>query len=94
MHKVAIYEAKNKFTHIVREAEKGEAVELTRHGKPVAVLVGMDRYVELKRDARSFSRVFDEFQTEWSIELEGTGDAEKDPFKNLRPKDSGRDVFL
>jgi len=61
VNKFAIFEAKNRLTHIIREAEKGDTVELTRHGKPVAVLVGMEKYAQLKGCVRSFSRVFDEF---------------------------------
>ena len=36
---VAISEAKGRLTDLVRRAERGEAVELTRHGKPVIRLV-------------------------------------------------------
>jgi prevent-host-death family protein len=72
VNKFAIFEAKNRLTHIIREAEKGDTVELTRHGKPVAVLVGMEKYAELQGCVRSFSRVFDEFQAEWpAIQAEG-----------------------
>ena len=36
---VAISEAKGRLTDLVRRAERGEPVELTRHGKPVIRLV-------------------------------------------------------
>jgi prevent-host-death family protein len=35
----SIAEASDNFTGIVHEAESGDTVEVTRHGKPVAVLV-------------------------------------------------------
>lgn len=94
MNKVAIFEAKNRLTQIVREAEKGDSNELTRYGKPVAVLVGMDMYAQLNVNARSFSRLFREFQDEWSGEAARVSEGEEDPFKNIRSKDSGRDVSL
>jgi prevent-host-death family protein len=37
--KIAIAEAKANFAEIIRRAEAGEEVELTRYGKPVAMLV-------------------------------------------------------
>jgi prevent-host-death family protein len=37
--KIAIAEAKSQFAELIRRAEAGEEVELTRYGKPVAMLV-------------------------------------------------------
>lgn len=36
---IGIYEAKTHFARLVAQAEKGERITITRHGKPVAVLV-------------------------------------------------------
>ncbi len=36
--KVSTAEAKNRFTELIRAVEAGEAVVITRHGKPVAQL--------------------------------------------------------
>jgi prevent-host-death family protein len=94
VNKIAIFEAKNRLTHIIREAEKGDTVELTRHGKPVAVLVGIEKYAQLKGGVRSFSRVFNEFKTEWSIDVTRPSEGEVDPFENIRSLDSGRDISL
>ena len=44
MTTVSIAEAKNQLTRIVQQAEKGESVHITRHGKPVAVLVSETEY--------------------------------------------------
>lgn len=38
--RIAIAEAKAQFAEIVRRAEAGEEIELTRHGRPVARIVG------------------------------------------------------
>jgi prevent-host-death family protein len=40
---VTAAQAKGKLAECIRKAESGEAVIITRHGKPVAVLVGADR---------------------------------------------------
>lgn len=37
-----ITEAKNRLPSLVHRVEKGPAVKLTRHGRPVAVLVSRD----------------------------------------------------
>ena len=40
---VAIAEAKAQFAELIRRAEAGEAIELTRYGRPVARIVAVDR---------------------------------------------------
>lgn len=48
---VSVAEAKAKFAEYVRRAETGDVVVLSRHGKPVAALVGtedIDRLVRLR----------------------------------------------
>ncbi|MHA3916607.1 type II toxin-antitoxin system Phd/YefM family antitoxin [Halovulum sp. GXIMD14793] len=43
--KIAIAEAKAQFAELIRRAEAGEAIELTRYGRPVACIVAADRSV-------------------------------------------------
>ncbi len=61
MKKVALSEAKDDLSRILRQAEKEEIV-ITRHGKPAGVLIGFnseDDWFEyrLQNDARFLSRV-------------------------------------
>lgn len=42
---IAIAEAKAQFAELIRRAEAGEAIELTRYGRPVARIVAADRPV-------------------------------------------------
>ena len=42
---IAIAEAKAQFAELIRRAEAGEAIELTRHGRPVARIIAADRPV-------------------------------------------------
>jgi prevent-host-death family protein len=61
MKKVALSEAKDDLSRILRQAEKEEVV-ITRHGKPAGVLIGFkseDDWFEyrLENDARFLSRV-------------------------------------
>lgn len=61
MKKVALSEAKDDLSRVLRQAEK-EEVLITRHGKPAGVLIGFkseDDWFEyrLQNDARFLSRV-------------------------------------
>ena len=47
MPQVPIAEAKNALTRLIHEVEQGETFHITRHGKPVAVLVSEDVYARL-----------------------------------------------
>jgi len=42
---IAIAEAKAQFAELIRRAEAGEAIELTRYGRPVARIIAADRPV-------------------------------------------------
>jgi len=48
MTTVSIAEAKNQLPRIVQQAETGDPVHITRHGKPVAVLVSEAEYERLR----------------------------------------------
>ena len=48
MSQVSIAEAKNTLTRLIYEAERGEVIHITRHGKPVAVLLSEEAYEHLK----------------------------------------------
>ena len=44
MCRATIYDARNNFSSLVKVAEGGEPVELTRHDKPVAALISWSDY--------------------------------------------------
>lgn len=44
MCRTSIYEARNNFSALVKLAEEGETVELTRYDKPVAVIISYGEY--------------------------------------------------
>jgi len=43
MKQVGVYAAKTNLPRLIEEVERGETVTITRHGKPVARLVPVDR---------------------------------------------------
>jgi len=59
MQEVPITEAKNAFTALVHQVEGGEVVHLTRHGRPVAVLLSELEYQDLRQHAASRGDLFD-----------------------------------
>lgn len=44
MSEAAISTLKNQLPEWVHKAEQGEDIQITRHGKPVAVMVSLERY--------------------------------------------------
>ena len=56
MRKIQLREAKATLSALVEEAAHGETAVITRHGKPRAVIVGVDEWNRL-RDVPSFGRL-------------------------------------
>ena len=69
---------------MIREAEKGNAVRLTRHGKPVAVLMSEREYRRLS--ALSVRKDPGQFLERWRAErpsgLPGISDTEVDSWRD------------
>lgn len=57
MCRATIYDARNNFSALVKRAEQGEPVELTRHNKPVAVLISYEEYTARKPKKDFFERM-------------------------------------
>ena len=47
MDTVSLSDAKSRFAHLVQAAEAGQVVHISRHGKPVAVLLSEQAYAAL-----------------------------------------------
>jgi len=88
----SIAEARNNLPKLVREAEAGAPVELTRRGQSVAVLVGRREYDRLATRARRFSEAWNEFTRKVDlVELRIDPDEIFDGVRDTRP---GRNVGL
>ena len=61
MNSVAVKEAKNNFTHLLHLVEKNEPVQISRHGKPVAVLSSVE-YFENAGKSSAFAESLDSWQ--------------------------------
>ena len=51
MNSVAVKEAKNNFTHLLHLVENGEPVQISRHGKAVAVLASVSSFNEANQNS-------------------------------------------
>src|SRR4051794_39993326 len=87
----SIADARSNLPSIVDEAEAGHAIELTRRGKPVAVIMSL-REVERLRGTRSqFSAAYRGFLESHSLRDVGL---EPDFFESSRDHELGRKVSL
>jgi prevent-host-death family protein len=88
----SIAAARSNLPQLVRQAEAGEPIELTRRGESVAVLIGRKQYERLTTGSRRFSEAWKEFTRE--VEL---SELEIDPgevFSDVRDARPGREVGL
>lgn len=68
MFESPIYDAKNNFSSLIKKAETGEAIKITRHNKPVAVLLSYEEFTKIKPSQTNFLDNLEKFRTKWHIE--------------------------
>ena len=88
----SIAEARSSLPSLVREVESGKSVELTRRGRPVAVLIGRQEYMRLASRHRGFSEAYAEFSR--AIDLEELAIHPEEVFAGARDQVHGRKVDL
>lgn len=87
----SIAEARNHFTTIVRDVEQESAIELTRRGKPVAVLLSIQEYKRLSGSQEGFWKAFTAFRNRVNLQ---DLDIKPDIFTGLRDQSPGREIAL
>ena len=65
--KHSIAEARRNLPRLIRDAEQGKTVELTRRGKLVAVLIGRGEFERLAAGRRGFCDAYADFVTSVDI---------------------------
>ncbi|MBI5510264.1 MAG: type II toxin-antitoxin system Phd/YefM family antitoxin [Deltaproteobacteria bacterium] len=84
----SIADARNQLPRLVHQAEAGQAVEITRRGRAVAVVVSIDDYAQLSGRAPRLTDGVAEFRAKYpDVDL---GDA----FDGLRDRAVGRHVEI
>ncbi len=87
----SIAQARDRLARLIREAETGPPVELTRRGEPVAVIVSIRDFEHLRGEKVSFSDALKEFRKEHDLRTNGI---EPTVFEGLRERSPGRPVRL
>ncbi len=90
--KHSIAEARRNLPKLIRDAECGKTVELTRRGEPVAVLVGRRTFERLAAGRRGFADAYRDFAA--VVDLSTLALDPDEVFGNTREKRPGRDVRL
>jgi prevent-host-death family protein len=88
----SIAAARSNLPQLVRQAESGEPIELTRRGESVAVLIGRRQYERLASRSRRFSEAWNEFTRE--VELSELAIDPDEIFSDLRDMRPGREGGL
>jgi prevent-host-death family protein len=86
----SIAQARKELARLVDEAEAGAEVQLTRRGRPVAVVVSVGEFQQLKQP-RGFGDAYREFRQRFPAKK---GGIEPKYLAALRDRTSGRKVDL
>lgn len=89
--KYSIAEARQDLAAIVKELEQQPAIQITRRGQPVAVLISAREYERLSSRQTGFWEAYASFLEQ--VDLARLG-LEPDFLNDLRQADTGREVGL
>ena len=87
----AIAEARANLPTIVDEVEAGAAVQFTRRGKVIAVMISIGEYERLRRKRTTFQDAYQQFLKKHSLEQAGIEPGFVD---RLRDRSAGRKTRL
>lgn len=87
----SVSEARGRLPDLIEEAQAGEAVQLTRHGKTVAVLVSAREFERMKKGGKTFAEAYAEYRQKFP---EGELDLPADYWESIRDRSPGREVDL
>ena len=87
----SIADARSNLPRIVDQAEAGAEVELTRRGRPVAVVVSRRTFDRLRETRGQFSEAYQRFLEQFSLDEIGF---DQDELTRVRDKTPGRRVRL
>ncbi len=90
-HRYSIADARTSLPTIVNQVEGGRNIELTRRGRPVAVVVSLREFERLRGDRPRFGDVYRSFLKKHSLAQVGLDDGFG---VSIRDKGAGREVSL
>ncbi len=90
-NKVSVAEARQHFARLIKRAEQGNAIEITRRGVPVAVLLSASEYSAITGERPSFIDAMRRVRDRLGVDELEIGDVE---FEGLRDESPGREISL
>lgn len=82
-----VAQARNRLPQLLHEVEQGEAVSITRRGRPVAVVMSRRQFVKLRGESRGFRAAYDA----WRATIDARDlDLPREYFRGLRDRTHGR----
>ncbi len=87
----SVADARKSLPNLIRDAESGYDVEITRRGRLVAVLLSSEEYQRLKGHRRRFKQIYADFLDRFDPAEVGLDD---DFILSLRDQSTGREVDL
>lgn len=90
-HRYSVAEARTHLPAIIDQAEAGEAVELTRRGRSVAVVLSREAFEQLRSERPRFGDAYRAFLQRFTLDEVGL---ERDFAASVRDRSPGRKVKL
>jgi prevent-host-death family protein len=85
----SIAEARNRFAEILHDLEHLSRVEVTRRGRPVAVLLSFEEYEQLCAGRITFTDAYEAFRDAFDLTAQ---EIEPEVFEGLRDASPGREM--
>ena len=85
----SVAEARNRFAEIVHDLKHVSRIEVTRRGRPVAILISVEEFEKLHSGSISFASAYDAFRN--TVDLTQAG-IEPEVFEGLRDASPGREM--
>jgi cellobiose PTS system EIIB component len=92
MTQYSIEQVQTQLNEIIQAVEDGEAIEITRQGAQVAILLSPDEYNYSKKEKSGFGAALEKFRKE--LVAEGIDLDPDEVFKDVRDRSPGREVNL
>ena len=86
----SVAEARNRFAEIVHDLKHVSQVEVTRRGRPVAILISVEEFEKLRSGNVGFASAYDAFRS--TVDLTQAG-IEPEVFEDLRDPAPGREMI-
>ena len=81
----SIAEAKNQLPAVIHEVEQGEPIEITRHGRAVAIVLSISDYLQLSNARPDLWEAYQSWCERRSELTDADVDGMADPTRDLEP---------